>query len=401
MRNSPVSEPVLTLSTGPVPAYPRVLRALSRPVHYDFDMYFQHFYEEVTHKTARALRWPQPALVLQAEPAVGLEAAAASLISRNDVVLNLVSGVYGKGFGYWAARYAKEVVEVEVPYNEALDPQAVADALRKRPEVAVVSLVHHDTPSGTINPAREIGRIVREHGALLLVDTVSSWGGMDIHPEDCSADIFMTGPNKCLGGPPGLTIAAVSERAWRHMEKNAEAPRASVLSLLDWKDAWHREQKFPFTPSVAEVNALDAAIDQYFDEGPENVWRRHALASAMCRAGVKALGLTLWPARESIAAPTTTAVRVPPGVSDKAILAALRGLFGVVFSLGRAETLGKLLRIGHMGLVAEPVYVIAGVAALGGALRSLGQQVDVGAGVEAAMAVALDAGVKPALARAS
>jgi pyridoxamine--pyruvate transaminase len=306
-------EPVVTLSAGPVAAYPRVLRGLSRPVQYDFDGYFQEFYERVTRKVAQALRCEQPALILHCEPAPGIEAAAASLIGPDDVVLNLASGVYGKGFGYWSARYHKEMIEIEVPYNEAIDPQQVRDAFRRRPDIKVVSVVHHDTPSGTLNPINEIGRIVREHDALLLVDAVSSFAGMDVHPGDCAADIFITGPGKCLGGPPGLTIVAVSDRAWKHIEANPKAPRASILSFLDWKEAWRKDRPFPFTPSVSEVNGLDAAIDQYLDEGAEQVWRRHALTARACRAGIKAMGLALWPAREEIASPTTTAVRVPDG----------------------------------------------------------------------------------------
>ncbi|MGH6927171.1 MAG: pyridoxal-phosphate-dependent aminotransferase family protein, partial [Dongiaceae bacterium] len=251
MDNMPIKEPVVTLSAGPVQAFPRVLRALSRPVQYDFDGYFQDFYERVTRKVALALRCEQPALILHCEPAPGIEAAAASLIGPDDVVLNLASGVYGKGFGYWSARYHKEMIEIEVPYNEAIDPQQVRDALKKRPDIRIVSVVHHDTPSGTLNPIREIGRVVREHGALLMVDAVSSFAGMDIHPDDCAADVFITGPGKCLGGAPGLTIVAVSDRAWTHMEANPKAPRASVLSYLDWKDAWSRDKPFPFTPSVA------------------------------------------------------------------------------------------------------------------------------------------------------
>jgi pyridoxamine---pyruvate transaminase len=391
MDNMPIKEPVITLSAGPVPAFPRVLRALSRPVHYDFDTYFQDFYERVTRKVAQALRWKDPALILHCEPAPGIEAAAASLIGPNDVVLNLASGVYGKGFGYWSARYHKEMIEIEVPYNEAIDPQQVRDALKRRPDIGIVSVVHHDTPSGTLNPIREIGRVAREHGALLMVDAVSSFAGMDIHPDDCAADVFITGPGKCLGGAPGLTIVAVSERAWKHMEANPKAPRASVLSYLDWKDAWSKDKPFPFTPSVAEMNGLDGAIDQYLDEGPENVWRRHALTARACRAGVKAMGLSLWAAREEIASPTTTAVRLSEGVKDKDILAAARADYGVVFSSGRGETLGKLLRIGHMGPVAEPIYAVVALTALGGALRRLGKSVNVGAGVEAAMAVIAEA----------
>ena len=274
-----------------------------------------------------------------------------------------------------------------MPYNDSITAEQVSEALTERPDISIVAMVHHDTPSGTINPAREIGKAVRDHGALLLIDAVSSFGGMDIHPEDCFSDIFVTGPSKCLGGPPGLTAIAVSDRAWAHIEANPDTPRASVLSLLDWKEAWRSDRPFPFTPSVSEVNALDAALDQYLDEGPEAVWKRHALTAAACRAGIEAMGLSLWAAREDIASPTTTAVTVPDGLDDGAILATARERFGVVFSCGRGETLGKLIRIGHMGAVAEPGYAILAVSALGGALRELGRDADVAAGVEACLDV--------------
>jgi pyridoxamine--pyruvate transaminase len=384
---SPLKEPLITLSAGPVAAFPRVLRAMSRPVHYDYDPFFQEFYEGVTNKCAKALRTKAPTLILHVEPAPGIEAAAASLISPNDVVLNLASGVYGKGFGYWSARYHKEMVEIEVPFNQSIDPAAVKAAFRKRPDIKVVSLVHHDTPSGTINPAREIGRIVRDNDALLIVDAVSSFGGMDIHPDDCFADVFITGPGKCLGGAPGVTFMAVSDRAWRHIKKNPKAPFASILSLSDWKDAWSKAKPFPFTPSIADINGLDAAHEHNLEEGPENVWHRHGLTAKATRAGVKAMGLSLWAKTEAIASPTCTAVAVPAGVKDSDIIAAAREGFGVVFSTGRDQTKGKLIRIGHMGPVAEPVYATVAVAAFGGALRKLGKRVDVGAGVEAALKV--------------
>ncbi len=387
MSHAPIKPPVITLTAGPVQGYPAVLEAMARPMGYDFDPSFQAFYEETALKCAAALRWPDPALIIQAEPAVAIEAMAASVISKKDVVLNLASGVYGKGFGYWSARYHKEMVEIEVPYNEAIDPQAVRDAFAARPDISIVSVVHHDTPSGTINPVVEIGRIAKENGALLLVDAVSSFGGMDIHPEDCHADVFITGPGKCLGGTPGVTFIAVSPAAWEHMVANPDSPTASILSLLDWKDAWSREKPFPFTPSVAEISGLAAAIDIYLDEGPETVWRRHALTAEACRRGVTAMGCDLWAAREEIASPTTTAVRVPEGLSDTAIIASAREQFGVILSLGRGDTLGKLLRIGHMGCTAEPIYAVVAITALGGAIRALGGRADVSAGVEAALDV--------------
>ncbi len=387
----PDEDPTFTLTTGPVDAYPQVLRGLGKPVMYDYDPAFQGFYERVTQKLRSALRTPHMPVILQGEPVLALEAGAASLIAADDVVLNLVSGVYGAGFGFWAKRYCRELLEIRVPYNEVIDPASVAAMLKSRPDIRIIAVCHHDTPSGTINPVAEIGRMAAAHGACLLVDAVSSWAGMDIGPENCHADLFVTGPNKCLGCPPALSLVGVSPRAWQKMKANPAAPRDSILSILDWEEAWRRDRPFPFTPSVAEINGLDAALDLYLGEGPEKVWERHALTAAACRAGVQAMGLALWPVSERFASPTTTAVRIPAGLDDAAIRATVRARYGVMFSSGRGETQGKLLRIGHMGPTARPLYAVVAISALGGAIRSLGAVVDVAAGMAAALAT-IDAG---------
>jgi pyridoxamine--pyruvate transaminase len=389
---TPDQEPIFTLTTGPVDAYPAVLRGLSRPVLYDYDPAFLGFYERVVEKVRSAFRTQHMPVILHGEPVLGLEAGAASLIARGDVVLNLVSGVYGAWFGFWAKRYCAELLEIRVPFDEVIDPGLVAALLKARPDIRIVAVCHHDTPSGTINPVAEIGRVVAAHGAYLLVDAVSSFGGMDVGPDTCQADLFVTGPNKCLGCPPGLTLLGVTPRAWQKMKDNPDAPRDSILSILDWEQAWRRDRPFPFTPSVSEINGLDAALDLYLTEGPEQVWARHALTAEACRAGALAMGLRLWPADARTASPTATAVRIPGTIEDAALRAAARARYGVVFSSGRGETLGKLVRIGHMGPTARPMYAVVAVTALGGALRALGHPIDVAAGVAAALAV-IDDGV--------
>lgn len=390
-----MSETVFTFGTGPVDIYPEVREAFTRPVRYDGDPAFLAFYEAVNDKLTRALQTTTPAVILQSEAILGIEAAAASLIAEDDVVLNLASGIYGKGFGYWAARYNKELLEIEVPYDRAIDPAAVAAKLEERPDIKVVSVVHHETPTGTINPVAEIGRIVRERDALLIVDAVSSFGGMDVHPEAICADIFVAGPGKCLGGAPGLTCLSVSERAWAKIEANPDAPFASMLSIKDWKDAHRADRGFPFTPLVAEINALDAALDRYFDEGPAQVWARHARTARACRRGAEAMGLTLWPSSEAVAADTTTAIRVPDGLDGEALIAQAQARYGVMLSGGVGELQGKLVRIGHMGPTAHPICVIPALTALGGAFGALGHKLDVAAGVEAAMAAIDSAAAEP------
>ena len=379
--------PLFTLTTGPVDVYPAVSRALSMPVWYDYDPAFQACFERVSLKAAQALQSATPPLILQGEPVLALEAAAASLISADDVVLNLVSGVYGAGFSDWARRYTPRVEELRVEFNQVIDPAAVDAWLSRHPQVTIVAVCHHDTPSATLNPLDAIGRVVKKHGKLLLVDAVSSFAGVAVTAASCQADLFITGPNKCLGCPPGLSLVAVSDAAWLKMESNPAAPRASVLSLLDWRDAWSAEKPFPYTPSVAEINALEAALDGYLREGPEQVWARHALTAQAFRAGVRALGLDLWAANDGIASPTATAVCVPEGVNEEQWRLRAREAYGVMFSAGRGATLGKVLRVGHMGPTAQPMFAIIALTALAGALNQLREpQLDIGAGVAAAMA---------------
>lgn len=380
---------VFTLTAGPSSATPATLAALARPVLYHYDPEFLADYEGVVERLQHAFAVSTTPVVLQGEAVLALEAAAASLISADDIVLNLVSGVFGKGFGYWARRYAREVVELEVPYNSAVTPEAVRGALEERPDVTVVSAVHCETPSGTVNDLLGIGQVVSDHGALLLVDAVSSFGGEPTDFEAWGADIVVVGPQKCLSGPPGLSMVHVSDAAWEHMEKNATAPRASILSLLDWRDAHLAARHFPFTPSVSEIYALDSVLRQFLEEGPEAVLARHRQAARAARAGAQALGLSLWAEDPSICSSTVTALAAPEGVDETEVRLRARKESGVMLSGGQGDLVGKIIRIGHMGTSAMPMAPVLAVTALGRALRSVGWKADVGAGVEAAVA-ALD-----------
>jgi pyridoxamine--pyruvate transaminase len=386
------SQPVFTLTTGPVNCYPEVLSALGRPVYYDYDPAFLATYERVSLKLKQAMETRNVPVILHGEPVLALEAVGISVVGKDDVVLNLASGVYGDGYRSWLEPHCREYLDIRVPFNEVIDPATVEAKLRERPDITVVTVCHHDTPSGTINPVKEIGTIVARTKAVFVVDAVSSFGGMDILPEEVSADIFVTGPNKCMGCPPGLSMLAISDKGWAKMEANPTAPKGSILSVLDWENAWSKENGFPFTPSVAEINGLEAALDLYLDEGPEAVWARHALTAKACREGIKAMGLELWAASEGFVSPTTTAVRLPDGVEEAKLRQVMRDDYGVTISSGRGATLNKLVRIGHMGPTARPIYALVAVAALGAALTKVaGKAYDVGAGSAAAMAV-IDAG---------
>jgi pyridoxamine---pyruvate transaminase len=327
-------------------------------------------------------------VIFPGEAVVGIEAAAAALIGPDDVVLNVVSGIYGKAFGQLAGRFAREVIEVETAYNASIEPAAVSDALARRGDVTIVAAVHCETPSGTMNDLDAIGEITARSGALLIVDAVSSFGGMRTDFENWPG-ITITAPQKCLGGSPGLSLLHVSDDAWRHIAANPNAPRGSALSILDWRDAHQPDRAFPFTPSVSEIYGLRSCLLQFLAEGPENVAARHRRAAQAVRAGARALGLNLWAAEDAIRSDTMTAIELPDGVDEADVRTVARAESGVMLAGGQGALRGRVLQIGHMGPAAYPMSPVIGLTALGHALRRLGAKADVGAAVEAALA-ALD-----------
>lgn len=383
--------PRLNLAAGPVDVMPRTLREMARPVLYHYDPAFIELFGRTSELLRRVYRTEHDVVILQGEAILGLEAAAASLISPGDRVLNLVSGVFGKWFQDFIEKYGGETIEVAVPYDEAIDPEDVRRALNASPGVKFLSVVHSETPSGTHNPVREIGRVAKEFGVVTMVDTVSGLGGELLSPEAWGIDVAVAGPQKCLGGTPGLSLLAVSPDAWRAMEQRRPGPlRGSFLSILDWKHTWLEHRRFPYTPSVTEVYALESVLNQALELGIERFVERHRVIARACRAGVRALGLELWPAREAIAAACVTAVRVPDGLDEGKLRGTMRERYGVTISPGYGELMGKLFRLGHMGPAqAHPTTLAAQLAVLERSLADLGQPVEFGAGVGAAMA-ALD-----------
>lgn len=376
---------VFTLSAGPTMAAHRTLAALGKPIIYHYDPIFLDTFRRTEEKAKQVFKTKNDMLLMQGEAIVALEGAARSLTTPGMKVLNLVQGVFGKGMGYWLESFGAELHEIEVGYNEAVDPEAVEAYLAANPGIELVTAVHSETPSGTVTNCEEIGPIAKRYGALTLIDAVSSIGGLEFETDEWQLDVVVTGAQKCLGGPPGIGLVSVSPAAWQKMEQNPNAPRSSYVSLLDWKEKWLEGDAFPFTPSVSDVHGVESVLDQVLEEGLDNAIRRHAQAAAVTRAGVQAMGLELWAASESIAANCVTSVRLPDSLSHLDVRAHVREKYGVMLSSGQGA--GNLMRLAHMGQTASGMYPIVGLAALGRGLVDLGMQLDAGAGLEAALAL--------------
>lgn len=378
--------PRFNMASGPVDVSIETLRSMQRPVLYHYDPAFIEIFERTSSMAREVFATEYDVVILQAEAILGLEAAAASLIEPGDKVLNLVSGVFGKWFEDFIRRYGGEPIELSVPYNAAIDPDDVRRLLRAVPGIRFLSVVHSETPSGTINPVREICRIAKEFGVITIVDTVSGLGSETLSPEDWGIDVAVVGPQKCLGGTPGLSMVSISPDAWRAMESRSTPLRGSFLSILDWKTTWLESRRFPYTPSVTEVYALESVLEQALREGMAAVVARHQASAAATRAAVRALGLSLWPESDAIAGAACTAVATPAGVSAESLRETMRCRYGVMIAGGYGDLTGKLFRLGHMGPAAHPALVAAQVGILERTLLDLGMQVELGHGVGAALA---------------
>jgi pyridoxamine--pyruvate transaminase len=374
-----------TLSAGPTVATPRTLAALGMPITYHYDPDFLEAFRRTERKVAELFRTTNDIVLMQGEAIVGLEGAARSLVSPGMHVLNLVQGVFGKAMGYWLTDFGAVLHEIEVEYNEAVDPSAVEEYLDAHPEIELVTLVASETPSGTVTDVSRIGPICRSRGVLTLVDTVSGVGGMEFLTDEWGLDVCVAGAQKCLGGPPGVALVTVSAGAWQSMLANERAPRSSYLSLIDWKTKWLEGGAFPYTPSVSDMHGLEACLDQVLEEGVDASIARHFASAEVARAGVRGMGLELWPASDDIAASCVTSVRLPDAVDHIEVRTHVREHYGVMLSSGQGA--GNLIRIAHMGPTASGLHPVVGIAALGRSLVDLGQPVNVGDGVEAALAV--------------
>lgn len=376
--------PVFSATAGPCDTHPEVLEALSRQLMYFDDPHFESIFRNTGEKLKKVLQTNNDIVLMQGEAVLGLEAAARNLIKPGDRCLNLVSGVYGKGFEWYITQSGGEPVELAVDYNDIVDPSQVKQVLSKEKNLKFLSVVHSETPSGTLNPVNQICRMAKDHGLITIVDSVSAAGGTELKVDDWGIDICVVGPQKCLSSTPGVCILSVSDDAWDLIKKNNPS-RFSYLSILDWKELWLEKGVFPYTPFISDVVALDKALDILLEEGLNNAWERHDYVAKVCREGVKGMGLTLWPRCEEISNNCCTAIKMPDGLDDKKFRRHLREKYGVMISGGYGELIGKLFRISHMGFTAKPHYVLLALALVEKTLDDLGYPVKLGCGVGAAL----------------
>jgi aspartate aminotransferase-like enzyme len=334
---------------GPTPLPERVVRSMSRPMIDHRGPQFAEILAEITAGAKRVFKTKHDLLLLTSSGTGGLESAVANLVSPGDEVVVALSGNFGERFAALAAAYGADVVRLEFEWGEPVDADDLARVLERHPKAGVVLLTHNETSTGLTNPLRELAGAARRAGRIVVVDGVSSISSIDIETDAWGIDVAVSGSQKGWMAPPGLSLVSVSERAWAQQAK-ARSPRF----YFDWKEAksWADKGQTPFTPSIGVVFALQEGLHMLEEEGLENVYDRHARLARATQAGLRALGFELY-AREGYRSNTVTSAVPPQGLDVAALRKLLDEKYGVVIAGGLGKMSGKMVRIGHLGAVAE------------------------------------------------
>jgi aspartate aminotransferase-like enzyme len=337
---------------GPTPVPEQVALSGARPM-------VNHRGPEFAATVAEVLERLQPFFGIQSEPLLltgsgtgAQEAAIVNMLSPGDEVLSVTAGVFGERFGAIAEAFGAEVTRVQGEWGKAISAETVAEAVRDNPAIKAVILTHNETSTGVTNDIAQLVAAIRREATgpqpVVLVDGVSSIGAIPFRMDEWDVDVAISGSQKAWMSPPGMAMVGVSERGWAaHAE--ARMPRF----YWDFTKARKNGEKrtMPFTPAVGVVHAMQEALRLMNEEGPENIYTRHAAIGERVRTGLQALGLELF-AEPTAASNTVTAVRTPEGIDTSTLIKALRQR-RVVVANGQDWLKGSIFRIGHMGWVHE------------------------------------------------
>lgn len=357
----------IPLVPGPV-SIPEAVRA-AYAVDYasaDLEEEFFDLYARCAGKLQRVLGASTDVTLQTGEGMLALWGALKSVIRPGDRVLAVGTGLFGVGIGAMAAQVGAQVETVEFPFDSILDPAPVRKAAHRfRP--TLITAVHCETPSGTLNPLEELGQICREVDALFYVDFVASGGGAPVEVDRCAIDLGLLGSQKVLSLPPDLSMVTVSERAWAVIDA---VDYAGYDALKPWRQG-PAQRYLPYTHNWSALAALEIALDLLLAEGMEAVYARHDAVAASCRRALCEMGVRLFPQREAYNSPTVTAAYVPDGWTWPELDGALRK-HGMAVGGNYGDLAGKVFRIGHMGSQANAALVEHGMDVLRRVLERAG-----------------------------
>jgi len=352
---------------GPVDVEDDILAALAEPTLPHYGQIWLPIYREALERLKHVFGTRNDLFMIPGAGTAALEGAMSSLMRTGDKVLVPYNGFFGRRMGTVAQGWGLEVILMEAPPGQPLDPQAIRRRLAAEPGVQAVVVVHLETSTGVLNPLQEIAAVTNELGVPIIVDAVSSLGGVPLPVDEWGIDVCGTVINKCLACPPGVAPISVSPRAWEQIERKGDRSHGWYLNLETWRWyaanwPWHPT---PVTLPTNNIVALLTSLRQIMEDGLDAHYAHFAQAAHRVREGLRHLGFEMF-AADDHASPLITAVRSLPGMDVSDFQKYLQREHQILISGGLDDLFGKIFRVGHIGKAASPAYVeafLAGVEA--------------------------------------
>ncbi len=382
--NTPKTLKRVLMGPGPSDVDPRVLEALSRPTIGHLDPAFL----EVLNQTRELLQYTfqtknEITFAVSGTGSAGMETCVVNLIEPGDSMLVCINGVFGQRMADVAQRCGADTSTIEIDWGKAFAAEQIADALKKKP-AKVVGIVHAETSTGVCQPLEEIAGIVHDSGALLLVDTVTSLGGMNVDVDGWQIDACYSGTQKCLSCPPGLSPVTFSDTALSVIENRKVKVRSWYLDVSMIRRYWGSERLYHHTAPVNMNYALLEALKLIKEETLEKRWARHLTNHKILKAGLSALGIEYVP-QPGYELPMLNAVSIPVGVDDLAVRKQLLNQFNIEIGGGLGAFKAKAWRIGLMGTASTLSNVMLFLSALEKCLTDQSIKFEQGASIAAAI----------------
>ncbi|PON13822.1 hypothetical protein C2W62_32325 [Candidatus Entotheonella serta] len=387
----------ILMCPGPNEIADRVIRAMMRSATCPIVGEFPEFYEQTLDMLAEVFQTRNEVIPLPGSGRSGLEGAITSVLEPGDRSLTIVNGMFGETAIRIADAVGGKAEGLAMPWGEPIDMQAFKQKLSSG-SYKLVTMVHNETSTGALYDAAEVSKLAHEHGALFLLDAISSLAGADLPTDEWDVDLVVGCNHKAIGAPIGHAYVSVSERAWDVMAKRQQ-PCGSVFSnLLHWKsqpsedpNATRRMKRTQgvFT-AVHLIYALHEALTMILEEGLEARFARHRLNATAFREGVYALGLETL-AHPDVVSPTVTCVKLPEGITSGEFLKHFSEDHGLLTLRGLGEFNMTAVRIGHMGVTSTPRNILHTLHAFDLILKRLGHPHTCGAGVARASEIYAEA----------
>ena len=375
--------PRILLGPGPSDVHPRVLNAMATPLLGHLDPQFL----EIMNETQEMLRGVfttknQLTFPVSGTGSAGMETCVVNLIEPGDKMVVCVNGVFGQRMTDVAQRAGAQVTTIERPWGEVFDLNQVGEVLAKvKPKV--LGIVHAETSTGAWQPMAGLGDLCHKHDTLLLLDTVTSVGGVPVEIDGWGVDAVYSGTQKCLSAPPGLSPVSFSPRGVEVINKRKTKVQSWYLDMTMVQRYWGEERFYHHTAPITMIYALREALRIVFEEGLPARWERHLRNHKALKAGLAALGIS-YATAEGHQLPQLNAVRIPAGADDLTTRKRLLSEFGIEIGGGLGDLKGKAWRIGLMGHASRPGNVLLFLGALEQCLMAQGVKITAGAGVAAA-----------------